>query len=59
MAELKCRCWKPADPQIDCPLAEHRTAARLERDLEAALRAERDDPDAPGTWMPTTDGDQR
>lgn len=57
MAELKCRCWKPAEPQIDCPLQEHRTQARVALDVEAAIRAERDDHAAPGTWMPTIEGD--
>src|SRR5574337_1335260 len=49
VAEVKCRCWKPTDPQIDCPLTEHRTAARVRLDVEAAIRAERDDHEAPGT----------
>jgi hypothetical protein len=27
MSEIKCRCWKPAEPQRDCPVPEHRARA--------------------------------
>lgn len=33
----KCRCWKPTEPQLDCPLHRHEARRPLTRTERAAL----------------------
>lgn len=29
MTEVKCRCWKPTTPQLDCPIHKHEVPATM------------------------------